>query len=107
MGKVILGMTMSLDGFINDQNGSVASLYPDLEELQNTEPLQEAIKTTGAVVMGRHAFAMVENPDLYAGNYEFQVPIFVLTHEPPKKHPKETRDLTFTFVTEGIKSAIE
>src|SRR5215207_4419049 len=100
-------MTMSLDGFINDQNGSVASLYPDLEELQNTEPLQEAIKTTGAVVMGWHAFAMAENPDLYAGNYEFQVPIFVLTHEPPKKHPKETRDLTFTFVTEGIKNAIE
>jgi hypothetical protein len=29
MGKVILGMTMSLDGFINDRNGSVADLYPD------------------------------------------------------------------------------
>jgi hypothetical protein len=31
MEKVILGMTMSLDGFINDRDGSVASLYPDLE----------------------------------------------------------------------------
>jgi hypothetical protein len=30
MGKVILGMTMSLDGFINDRQGNVADLYPDL-----------------------------------------------------------------------------
>jgi dihydrofolate reductase len=107
MGKVVLGMTMSLDGFINDRNGSVARLYPDLNELRNTEPLQEAIRDTGAVVMGRNAFAMAGDPDVYAGNYEFQVPIFVLTHEPPKKHPKETEDLTFSFVTDGIENAIE
>jgi dihydrofolate reductase len=107
MGKVILGMTMSLDGFINDRDGSVGNLFPDLEELRNTEPLQESIRMTGAVVMGRNAFAMAEDPDSYASNYEFQVPIFVLTHEPPKKHPKETEDLTFTFVTEGIEDAIE
>jgi hypothetical protein len=30
MGKVILGMTLSLDGYINDAEGSVALLYPDL-----------------------------------------------------------------------------
>jgi dihydrofolate reductase len=106
MGKVILEMTMSLDGFINDRNGSVASLYPDLDGLRNTEPLQEAIRNTGAVVMGRKAFAMAGDPDFYAGKYEFQVPIFVLTHESPKKHPKETEDLTFTFVKDGIESAI-
>jgi len=99
-------MTISLDGFVNDREGSVASLYPDLEELRNTEPLQESIRTTGAVVLGRNAFAMAEGPDFYAGNYEFQVPIFVLTHEPPKKHPKETEDLTFTFITDGVENAI-
>jgi hypothetical protein len=32
MGKVILGMTMSLDGFINDRSGSVEALYPDLAD---------------------------------------------------------------------------
>jgi len=58
------------------------------------------------VVMGRNSYAMSEDPDWFAGNYEYQVPIFVLTHEPPKKHPKETKDLTFTFVTDGIGSAI-
>ena len=106
MAKVILGMTMSLDGFINDRNGSVGALYPDLATLRSTEHLQEAIRNTGAVVMGWNAFAMAKDPDFYAGNYEFQVPIFVLTHEVPKKRPKETDKLTFAFVTNGIESAI-
>lgn len=107
MAKVILGMTISLDGFINDSTGSVDALYADLDMLRNTEPMMESIQNTGAVVMGRNAFAMAEDPDSYAGNYEFQVPIFVLTHKPPKTHPKETDNLTFTFVTDGIESAIE
>lgn len=45
-------------------------------------------------------------PDSYVGNYEFQVPIFVLTHEPPDVPPKQDEHLTFTFVTEGIEPAI-
>jgi hypothetical protein len=79
MAKVVLGMTMSLDGFINDRNGKVEALYPDLATLPETGPLKEAIQNTGAVVMGRHSFDMAEDPDWFAGNYEFQVPIFVLT----------------------------
>jgi dihydrofolate reductase len=106
MGKVILGMTMSLDGFINDPEGSVEALYPDLVAWRETEPGKESIQNTGAVVMGRNSYAMAEDPDWFAGNYEYQVPIFVLTHEPPKKQPKETNELTFTFMTDGIESAI-
>ena len=106
MAKVIFGMSMSLDGFINDRSGSVDALYPDLDTLRNNEPLRESIQNTGAVVMGWNAYAMAEDPDSYAGNYEFQVPIFVLTHEVPKRRPKETGKLTFTFVTDGIESAI-
>jgi dihydrofolate reductase len=106
MGKVILGMTMSLDGFINDREGSVAALYPDLEALQDTQPLQESIQNTGAVIMGRNSYAMADDPNWFAGNYEYQVPIFVLTHQAPQRHPRETDQLTFTFVTDGIESAI-
>ena len=106
MGKVILGMTMSLDGFINDRNGSVDVLYADLAALRDTEPLQESMKNTGAVVMGRNSFAMAEDPDWFADSYEYQVPIFVLTHKAPEKMPKQTEQLTFTFVTDGIQSAI-
>ena len=107
MGKVILGMTISLDGFVNDRHGSVAALYPNLAALQDTEPMKESIQNTGAVVMGRNSFAMAEDPDLIAENYEYQVPIFVLTHEPPQKHPLENDCLTFTFVTDGVESAIQ
>ena len=106
MGKVILGMTMSLDGFINDRSGSVEALYPDLAALRDTEPLRESMQNTGAVVMGRNSYAMAEDPDSIADNYEYQVPIFVLTHEPPKKKPKENERLTITFVTDGIESAV-
>jgi dihydrofolate reductase len=106
MGKVVLGMTMSLDGFINDANGSVAALYPDLADLRDIDPLKESIQNTGAVVMGRNSFDMSEDPNWFAGNYEYQVPIFVLTHRPPEKHPKETDELTFTFVADGIGSAV-
>lgn len=34
------------------------------------------------------------------------MPIFVLTHVVPQRRPKETDQLTFTFVTDGIESAI-
>lgn len=106
MGKVIVGMTLSLDGFVQDRAGSVGALYPDFDTLRDTEPMREAIQTTGAVVMGWNAFAMADDPDAYAGNYEFQVPIFVLTRALPQRRPKETDQLTFTFVTDGIASAI-
>jgi len=104
MGKVVLGTTMSLDGFINDRNGDVSRLYPDLGELRKTEVLQESIKTTGAVVMGRRAYDMAEGDFT---DYEFQVPIFVLTHQAPQKAARgENERLTFTFVTDGIESAL-
>jgi dihydrofolate reductase len=105
MGKVRGGMTVSLDGFVNDRNGDVGRLYPDLAALGQTEMLQEEIRTVGAVVMGRRAFAMGD-PDEFADHYEFQVPIFVLTHHAPAKHPKENDRLTVTFVTDGIAGAI-
>ena len=45
MGKVILGMSISLDGFIQDRGGSVGALFPDLDTLGTTEPMHEAIQT--------------------------------------------------------------
>jgi dihydrofolate reductase len=105
MGKVIFGMTTSLDGYVNDRNGDVSRLYPDLGALRETEMLQEAISTTGAVVMGRHAYDMAQGDFT---DYEFQTPIFVLTHHVPAKVAKgENERLSFTFVTDGIESAIE
>jgi len=105
MAKVILGITMSLDGFINDRNGDVGRLYPDLAKLRETELLQESIKTTGAVVMGRYAYDMAHGD--FTG-YEYQRPIFVVTHNVPEVVAKgENGNFRFEFVTDGIESAVE
>jgi dihydrofolate reductase len=106
MAAVIAGMTISLDGFVADRNGSAGPLYPDLAALRNTAYMQAAIEETGSVLMGKRAFEMGD-PDGYVGEYEFQVPIFVVTHEPPTVPPKQDEHLTFTFVTDGIESAVE
>lgn len=104
MGNVIVGATMSLDGFMSDRNGDVSRLYPDFEALHRTDMLREEIRTTGAVVMGRHAY------DMAAGDftaYEYQTPIFVLTHHVPEQVAKGQNDqLTITYVTDGVESAI-
>jgi len=83
MAKVILGMTTSLDGFVADQDGRAGRLYPDLAALRGTAYMNAVIEETGAVLMGKRTFEMGD-PDSYVGNYEFQVPIFVLTHHPPR-----------------------
>jgi dihydrofolate reductase len=104
---VIAGMTMSLDGFVEDARGSVALLYPDLAALRGTLYMDDLIAETGAVLMGRRAFEMSPDPDWYVGNYEFQVPIFVLTHHPPATPPKHDEHLTFTFVDDSLESAVD
>ena len=105
MNTVIAGMTMSLDEFVADSSGRVGHLYPDFAALRETPYMKDAIEETGAVLMGRRTFEMAD-PDSYVGNYEFQVPIFVLTHHPPRVPPKQDERLTFTFVSDGVESAI-
>ena len=106
MAKVIAGMTMSLDGFVADRKGSAGPLYPDLAASQGSDYMNAMISETGAVLMGRGSFEMAADPDRYVGNYEFQVPIFVLTHRPPDRIPNQDEHLTFTFVTDGVRPAI-
>lgn len=100
-----LGMTVSVDGFVADAFGSSDPLYRDLEDLRTSEFLQNLIGRVGAVVMGRNAYDMARG-DLTG--YEFQVPIFVLTHQPPDQPPKGQNDqLKVSFVTDGIGKAVE
>lgn len=106
MGKVIAGMTMSLDGFVNDSNGSVERLYSDFAELHDAPAFAEMIKNTGAAIMGRHVYEMADPFSWANDDYEFQTPIFVLTHTPPAKYPKGNGKLSFIFVPDGIESAI-
>ena len=102
MAKVCFGMIMSLDGFVNDRDGGMDKLYAGFEP---NEEINAIMARTGAVILGRRTFNLAE-ADSYAVDYEFQVPIFVVTHHLPAKHPKENDQLTFTFVTDGVESAI-
>lgn len=104
MGKVILGTVMSLDGFMNDKDGGTSRLYRDFGALADNEAVLEAMRTTGAVIMGRRSYEM-GNGD-FTG-YEFQTPIFVVTHNPPATPAKgENEYLKFHFVTDGVESAV-
>jgi len=115
MGTVIIDMSMSLDGFIA---GPKDDDKPD-RELEALESLHdwmfppkgnfqeiegERFKNVGAVVMGRRMFNLGEEP--WGDNPPFHMPVFVLTHKPRSKLIKEG-GTTYTFVTDGIESALE
>ena len=106
MAELIAGMTVSLDGFVADTEGDASALYPDLDELRDQPYMRAMAAETGSVLMGRRTFAMAPDPDEYADTYELQAPIFVVTSTPPARHPKENDRLTFTFVTDGLASAV-
>lgn len=79
-GSAMLSTTMSLDGFVNDREGSGARLYPNLAGLADSEYFRWLLARTGSVVMGRRTYDM--GNDDYTG-YEFQLPIFVVTSRRP------------------------
>jgi dihydrofolate reductase len=106
MARVIAGMTVSLDGFAQDADGSTDALYPDLAELQDSAYMTAVQERTGAVLMGRRTFDMAGDPDGSADTYELQVPVLVVMHTPPPVAPKRNERLVFTFVTDGVESAV-
>jgi len=59
-------------------------------KLSHREIVDESFETTGAVVMGRRWFEIL-NKFWGDGPPHFQVPCFVITHHARKKFPRETR----------------
>lgn len=114
MGKVMLDMSMSLDGFIAGPNVGVELpmgeggerlhewLFNTAASEVDAEVAQEMLATTGAVVLGRRTFEVGVGE---WGDTPFPVPCFVLTHEAREELVKKSG--TFTFVTTGIESALE
>ncbi len=76
--------------------------------------VQELVSSVGAHVMGRRMFSGGDGPwedDTNADGWwgdepPFRGPVFVLTHHPRETVSKEG-GTTFTFVTDGIESAVE
>ena len=106
MARIVAGATVSLDGYVQDAEGSSAALYADFDELVASAYLRELQAATGAVIMGRRTFDLAPDPDGYAAGYEFQVPIFVVTHTAPPVEPARNERLWITFVTDGVESAV-
>jgi dihydrofolate reductase len=126
VGKVTVDMSMSLDGFIAGPNDSVERplgeggerLHEWIYDLASwrerhgleggkidtdAEVLDESFKNTGAVVVGRRMFDVANG---WGDNPPFHMPVLVITHEAREKLVKEG-GTTFTFVTDGIQSALE
>jgi dihydrofolate reductase len=78
------------------------------------EMVAESLRATGAVVMGRRMFSGGEGPwedDPNADGWwgeepPFHVPVFVVTHHTREALPMQG-GTTFTFVTDGVESAVE
>jgi dihydrofolate reductase len=98
MAKVILHMSMSLDGFITGPNDTPEEgLGKGGERLHNwmfedstaadAKIVEEWHKNTGAVIMGKHSFDVGVEP--WGDNPPFHAPVFVLSHKPHENIEKE------------------
>src|SRR5438034_9655821 len=116
MGKVIVDITMSLDGVVTGPNDGPGNGLGDggrvLHELVfegRTDAdaqllFEEPMKTLGACVLGRRTFDIAQ--EAWGDNPPFgPSQVFVLTHRPHETlHRGPT---TFIFVTDGPESALK
>ncbi len=82
------------------------------EHNADSQVVEQATRGIGAYIMGRRMFGGGEGPwdENWTGWWDdeppYHAPVFVLTHHP--RQPLEMRGgTTFTFVTDGIESALE
>ena len=124
MGKVVFDISMSLDGYVaGPDDGPELGLGVGGERLHEwvvelaswREPhgleggetnassqVAEDMGASGAVIVGKRMF---DNAHGWGDEPPFGKPVFVLTHT--SREPLTKGDTTFTFVTEGIESAVE
>jgi dihydrofolate reductase len=116
MGNVVANMSMSLDGFVagpNDEVDHVFAWYgagPVEVETENpemtvnlSEESAEVFKpgTLSALICGRRLFDLT---NAWGGRHPMGAHVFVVTHSVPDGWPRE--DAPFTFVTDGVASAV-
>ena len=105
LGKVLIHVTMSIDGFIakpNEDDWDWISKY-DSDESDNMA--EQILKELGAVVLGNKDFRnnKVTAKDLPYGGVQF--PHFVVTHN--ARQPLSIGTTTFQFLTGGVSQVIE
>lgn len=122
MPNVIADITMSLDGFVTGAGADVQHGLGDAPELHTWVREQDAVDAgllaqataeSGAVVMGRRLFDIVNGPGGWSKNMGYGAdqagtpPFFVVTHSPPADVRLE-RDLGMRFsFAAGLVTAID
>jgi dihydrofolate reductase len=118
VGKIIVAATMSLDGFIADPsdnvgplfdwfgNGDVAFTGADPDRVfhiskASADYLRPAWANIAAEVVGRRLFDLTNG---WEGRPPVGEAVFVVTHQAPTDWPYP--DAPFTFVTDGVRSAV-
>jgi dihydrofolate reductase len=120
MAKVIADISMSLDGFVTGPDpdlehglghgGEPIHAWAFSDDPVDAAQLSEGTARSGAVVMGRNLFDIIDGPGGwndevgYGAREAGSPPFFVVTHAAPES--RRLTDLDFTFVTDGIGSAI-
>jgi dihydrofolate reductase len=112
VGKVVLDITMSLDGFVAGPNASTENplgeggirLHDWMFKSQSdadAKVIEETVKSAGAVLVGRRTYD--EGIDSgWEGVSPFPAPAFVVSHSVPEKQVEG-----FIYVTDGIESALK
>src|SRR6266571_1850030 len=108
MGKVMFGLSVSLDGFIADKNDDPSLVFAWMGSAmeQFHEVVGDALNEGGAVIMGHRSFDQIDNengwifPDGTAPDW----PVIVLQSQ--AREPVKKGKTQFYFVTDGIESAI-
>jgi dihydrofolate reductase len=111
MQRVISGPSISLDGYSTGPNVGIENPMGDggsrLHEwiFQPHGADRDLVESSseGAVIMGKRMFDVGEHP--WGDNPPFHLPVYVLTHTPRAPLVKEG-GTTFTFVSDGIESAL-
>lgn len=104
MGKVLLDMAVSLDGFVAGPNDEDGGLHDWFFSPAGAEAVDESVRNTGAILVGRRTYDQGDRVDGFA-NSPYEVEHFVLTHDVPERLARGK--MKFTFVTEGIESAVQ
>lgn len=105
MSIVFADMAVSLDGFIagpNGEDGGLHDWYFDPSE-SSGKVIEELMQSIGAMVLGKRSYDVGASQGGFEDN-PYQMPHFVLAHEVPEMEDRAETD--FTFVTDGIESAL-
>jgi dihydrofolate reductase len=108
MGKVMFGLSVSLDGFIADKNDDPSLIFAWMGSAMERfhEVVGDGLNDCGAVIMGHRSFDQIYNekgwvfPDGTAPDW----PVIVLQSQARESVKKGKTH--FHFVTDGIQSAI-